>query len=235
MLKLTPLHANGAVGHSSELARMRYSYQVANVGTPDLKTIQTRLELQPIVQALAAGKAELARKRAGQVTGGEASVIAQALTDSTEPTTSPAEYKGRENVQNLTNFKVDAANVGWRSPTYNRVPEDSVLLESAGEIFATGIYAHADARHEYALGGKWETLQGQVGIATGHSGSVRFEIRGDGRQLWGSPTVRAGEIVSFQVSLQGIQQLELITSQTVDGKTNDWGLWLEPKLLRTPE
>lgn len=235
VLKLVPLHANGAIGDGSALTLMRYSYRIANDGTPDLKSIQTRLALQPIVQALTQKNDELARRLAGELKNQEAKAIAAVLTDFNKPTKTPAEYRGPSKVQNLTTFKANTSSVGWARPTFNRIPEDSVLLESAGEIFATGIYAHAPARHDYVLGGRWKTFQGTVGIAAGHAGSVRFEIRGDGHKLWESPTVLPDQIVPFQISVQGIQQLELITAPTDDGKANDWGLWLEPQLLLAQE
>ncbi|HEX6960894.1 MAG TPA: NPCBM/NEW2 domain-containing protein, partial [Lacipirellula sp.] len=233
VLHLVPLHANGDVADWRTREMMRYSYHVAEDGTPDLQSIQTRQALEPVVEAIEQGNDALARRRAGRVRGELAGAIAKALTDAATPEQTPAEYRGKAEHQPITMFKPDAVSVGWARPTFNRLPEASVLLESSGKLFATGIYAHAPARHEYSLGGQWESFKGNVGIATGHSGSVRFEIKGDGRQLWQSSVVRPDEIVSFKVDVKEVNQLELITSPTDDGTSNDWSLWLEPQLVRS--
>ena len=129
-------------------------------------------------------------------------------------------------------FKPESARVGWARPTFNRIPSNSVLLESAGQIFETGIYAHAPARHEYRTGGQWLSLTGHVGLAAGHAGSVQFEIRGDGQSLWKSRTIEEDDLVEFEVQLNGINQVELLTHPTDDGTNLDWGLWLNPMLNR---
>ena len=109
-----------------------------------------------------------------------------------------------------------------------------MLLESGGQIYETGIYAHSPARHMYQLGGKWKLLTGKAGLASGHRGSVQFEVKGDGRALWKSRIVKSDEIVEFEVKLDGVQQLELLTHPTDDGAGADWGLWLQLLLKRTP-
>lgn len=112
------------------------------------------------------------------------------------------------------------------------MPEDAILLDSGGQIFETGIYAHAPASHLYELGGKWQTLSGKVGLASGHNGAVQFEIKGDGKSLWKSPVVYSDKTIDFEVELKGIQHAELLTDPTDDGPGGDWALWLEPVLNR---
>jgi hypothetical protein len=75
-------------------------------------------------------------------------------------------------------------------------------------------------------------MNGHVGLASGHDGSVEFEIKGDGRTLWRSEVVKSSAAVPFDVSLEGIKQLELLTYPTDDGAGADWGLWLDPTLKR---
>ncbi|MGH7134573.1 MAG: NPCBM/NEW2 domain-containing protein [Pirellulales bacterium] len=232
-LHLVALHANGALDDESARAKMRYSYRIAADGACDLRSTRTRLALAPIVVALERGDAELARRLASELDDKDAAAIAAVLLDPAAPTKTPAEYQGKSSIQSLTAFRADSAAVGWARPTFNRVPEASLLLESAGDIFETGIYAHAPARYEYSLAGKWDVIQGKVGIAMGHFGSVQFEVQGDGRRLWQSPTVLADQIVPFKVDVKGVDRLELLTSPTDDGRSNDWGLWLVPRLLRS--
>ena len=156
-----------------------------------------------------------------------------ALTSRVEPTQTPATYDGAADDVSLTSLAPEGASVGWMRPAYDRLPDASVLLESGDELFARGIYAHAPARHVYALDGKWETLSGKVGLAAGHSGSVRFAIEGDGKELWNSSTVAPDRVVSFDVPVAGVKRLELIVSPTDDGNADDWGLWLAPELRRS--
>lgn len=232
MLRLYPLHVNGIPGTDAAQSRLRFSYEIAKDGTPDVSAIETRLALAPIVEAIAKGDAARARTLKGSLKSKGAAAVAAELLSAKAPTETPAQFKGKGKEASLTSFRATSAKVGWMQPAFNRVPEESVLLEAGGEIFATGIYAHAPARHEYDLGGAWKTFTGKVGLASGHGGSVEFEVRGDGRSLWKSAVVRDGAPVAFDVKVEGVKQLELLVSPTDDGPGSDWGLWLEPKLTK---
>jgi hypothetical protein len=232
-LRLFPLHANGSAGGQMSRTKYRYSYNVADDGTPDLSTIQIRQQLAPIVAALVGGDRDRAKILATRVESVRASAIAIHLTRSSAPTQSPANFDGKSEAVSLTSFTPASIQVGWGRPTFNRVPDESMLLDSGGQIFATGIYAHAPARHTYQLGEKWNSLSGKVGLASGHGGSVQFEVKGDGKMLWKSQVIRSDGTVDFEVKLDGIQRLELLTHPTDDGPGADWGLWLDPMLERT--
>ena len=69
-------------------------------------------------------------------------------------------------------------------------------------------------------------------MAEGHGGSVVFSVLADGRELWKSKVVKEGDTVSYDVTLKEAQQLELKVSDGGDGTGSDWGLWLEPVLVR---
>ena len=110
------------------------------------------------------------------------------------------------------------------------MPDDGLLLDCAGRLFETGIYAHAPAKHVYHTGKKWQAVAGHVGLAAGHHGSVRFEIQGDGKTLWTSTVIRSGQISDFHIGIDDVQQLQLLTHPTNDGPGSDWGFWLNPRL-----
>ena len=59
---------------------------------------------------------------------------------------------------------------------------------------------------------------------------IEVECKGDGKSLWKSKVIRAGAIAEFDIPLDGIENLELLTHPTNDGPGSDWALWLDPKL-----
>ena len=125
-----------------------------------------------------------------------------------------------------------AASTGWQGVHYDRLAEGCGPLVCGGEVFVSGLYAHAPASHVYQLGKKWKTLTGCCGLADGHLGSVEFVVLGDGRELWRSGTVQAGAEKSFSVSLEGVGRIELVTRLATQNSNGAWGLWLEPVLGR---
>lgn len=231
-LRLFPLHANGSAAGQMSRTPFRYSYLVAKDGTPDVTTIQTRLTLKPFLDSLVNGDRKTASEFAEKLKPGKASAIANTLLNPPRATASPAGYDRSAKSVSLTILKPRLARVGWARPMVNRVPNQSVLLESAGEIFENGIFAHAPSRYEYELGKTWEKITGKVGIASGNRGSVQFEIVGDGKSLWKSKVIREGTLVEFDVPVSGVNELDLLANPTSDGSRADWGLWLEPMLKR---
>lgn len=234
-LRLFPLHVNGSAAGQMSRTKFRYPYGISGDGTPDLSAIQLRLDLTPVLDALAKNDRQKASQLATEIKSPKAAAIARRLTRPTRPGQTPVEYDDDSASVELTSLKPDSANVGWGRPTFNRVPDQVPLLESAGQIFETGIYAHAPARHVYQTGKKWKRLTGKAGLASGHGGTVEFEIKGDGKTLWKSRVVKGDRLVEFDVDLNGVTTLELLTHPTADGPGSDWGLWLKPMLMREVE
>ncbi len=231
-LRLFPLHVNGSTARQMSSTRFRYPYSISADGVPDLSAIQFRFDLAPVLAALAKNDRQMAAQLATEIKSPKAAAIARRLTRPTRPTQTPAEYDGDAASVELTSLKPDSVKVGWGRPAFNRVPDQVPILESGGQIFETGIYAHAPARHVYQTGKKWKRLTGKAGLASGHGGTVEFEIKGDGRTLWKSPVVKSDRLAEFDVDLKGVTTLELLTHPTADGPGSDWGLWLEPILIQ---
>ena len=231
-LRLFPLHANGSTAGETSHTTFRYVFGVAKDGTFDLSAVQMRQELTNFIAVFRNDDQEKARLLEGQMKSEKASTIARSFLNPKAVQETPAAYKGREKQMHLTHFKPTSATVGWGEPIYDRVPEEAMLLDAGGQIFETGIYAHAPSSHAYELGKKWTTLSGSVGLASGHNGAVQFEIKGDGKSLWKSPVVYSDKTVDFEVEVKGVQNVELLTDPTEDGPGADWGLWLEPALKR---
>lgn len=231
-LRLFPLHVNGSAAGQMSATRFRYSYFIKDDGTPDLTAFQTRKQLQSIVAALKNGDQEKATALAGSINDAKIATIAARLVRPIKATQTPATIESNRKVVPLTSCVATSSRVGWGKVAYDRVPDERTLLECGGQFFETGIYAHAPALHVYELNGTWSSMNGHVGLASGHDGSVAFELKGDGRTLWKSDVVEASAAVPFEVSLEGIRQLELLTHPTDDGANADWGMWFDPTLKR---
>lgn len=83
------------------------------------------------------------------------------------------------------------------------------------------------------MGGHWKELDARYGLQDGHRGSVVFVILADGKEVFRSPLAKLSSgVKAMKVDVTGIRRLELITEPGDDGKSSDWGLWLEPRLRR---
>lgn len=228
-LRLVPVHVNGATTGWLSNTPFRYPYKVTADGSLDLSLLDLQAELAPVIDALKARKQDVARSEAEKLEGRAALIAGNILAGS--PETIPSADQSSEEAS-LTSFKASSAKVGWSRPTLNSIPEPPFMLHAGGEIFDRGIYAHAPAMHEYDLGGQWSEFSGYVGMANGKGGTVQFEIRGDGKALWRSKTVRGGKVVPFSTGVKGVKKLTLNVHPTNDGTGSDWGLWLDPVLKR---
>ncbi len=230
-LRLIPLHVNGSTGGWMSQTKFRYPYSVAKDGTPELSTFQIKNALAPLIEALNKRDRTRAQGLTREVEGSAGLIANNLLTRGGNPTKTPAQIDGviLKKIP-LTNFKPTTAKVGWGRPAYNFLPDPSLLLEAGGKIFTTGIYAHAPASHTYDLGKKFTSLTGSSGVAAGKRGSVQFEIKGDGKTLWRSKTLKAGNLAPYKVDLKGVNKIELLTHPTNDGSASDWALWLAPTL-----
>jgi hypothetical protein len=238
-LRLVACHVNGSTASRNQpTGQFSFAYTVGPDGTPGIRGIQKRFALEPLVTSIRtkdAAEQQAAMQKLVDSGDEEVIEIGQALLSSLQADRRnlpvPARVEGTDSIP-LSATKPSSARVGWQRPAYDRVPNDSVLLEAGGQLFRAGIYAHAPAQHTYELAGKWSSLTGHAGLASGHNGSVTFVIKGDGKELWRSRTLKDGQCRPFSVELDGIKTLELITEDGGDGTGADWGMWFEPTLSR---
>jgi hypothetical protein len=123
------------------------------------------------------------------------------------------------------------ASVGWGKVQRDQVPEQ-VFLQVGGQFHESGLYAHAPARFELAPGGAWKRLRARYGLQDHTDGSVVFVVKGDGQELFRSKVVKDHVARDVDVSLEKVQQLELLVEDGGDGNRSDWGVWLSPTLER---
>ncbi len=236
-LRLFACHVTGSTSRQS----MRYA--VDQDGTVDLTSIQLAVQLKPMIEALRRADLPSARSQLDQIAQDDRSIRqlgqrvldrfeAHAAVDDRRQQLSPADVPAGETTIPLSKLKPTSAKVGWLRPTYDAVADRERLLSVAGDYFASGIYAHANAAHRYQLGGKWKRLTGRCGMQTGRLGKVDFRIVGDGKELWSARGVEDGPAKSFEIDVAAINTLELIVSDGGNGKNSDWGVWIEPTLER---
>ena len=238
VLRVVVVQANGAASSFAGASTpFTYPYLVARDGSVDLSATEARLLLLPLAKAsekkdATAMAAELARVEASKPSPAVLDA-AKVLADpaATEPGPSPAEAGGSSCL--LATASTKSAEVGWGRPLVNRLPESDVLFFCGSRLFPRGIYAHANARHVWDLGGKWQTLAGHAGLPDGRGGgSCVFLVKADGKELWRSKKTEPGTLLSFSVSIAGVREIELVVEDGGDGNSSDWGCWFDPVLTR---
>lgn len=120
----------------------------------------------------------------------------------------------------LDELDLSKAIIGWGQIQKNK-SVDGKPLTIAGKSFTRGVGTHADSRLDVKLGGIGEQFEAWVGIddeVTGSdqgkaAASVEFLVFGDGRLLWRSEVMRAGNPAKeVKVDIKGVDILRLQVS-----------------------
>lgn len=236
-LRVVVCQANGGRIQDESLS---IPYSVQPDGKVDIERFRSKLEIEPFLQAIQDKDVQVAKallqeleSRYGQ---SEPPVqilsVARSLIRTLEGSAQQTLASIESNPCWLSDAKPEQAKVGWKSPTFDRVPGDEVALSIGGKLFGHGFYAHAPSKYTYNLMTKWNRLTGNVGLADGHDGTCVFVLRGDGKDLWRSQRMNQGKIESFDVKVTNVSTLELIVEDGGDGNGSDWGLWTDVQLHR---
>ena len=226
-LRIVSCHANGAT------TSLQFPYAVRSDGTVDIKTMRCLFVLREFSSVLAEKGTEAARQIMPD--DKDASRFAVAVLRGREKkreTMKPSHVPVAVDSLLLSRAEPTRAVVGWLEPTYDNLPGQNPLIESAGKLFESGIYAHAPSEHEYDLAGEWRQLGGECGLPSQAGGTVVFVVRADDKEIFRSPVLQPGKTESYKLDLTGVKKLILSTEDAGDGKAADWGLWLAPKLSR---
>jgi hypothetical protein len=109
-------------------------------------------------------------------------------------------------------------------------------LRCGGRLYLKGLGVHSAARLTYRLSEPYKRFEAELGIddSTAGGGSVRFEVRVDGRQKYISERILRGGMtpVPVSVDLAGAQQLELIVDYADRADELDHADWLDARLVR---
>jgi hypothetical protein len=226
-LRLVACHANGATSGIGQ------PYAVMQDGTVDVETMQVAFGLGAFLDALADKGPEAARGVApAEGAAGRFAAAVLAGRAATRETVVAANAPASTVSLRLSACRPAEAKVGWLTPAYDHLPRREAVIESAGRLYESGIYAHAPALHRYDLAGTWRRLRGACGLPTQSGGSVVFLIKADGREVFRSPKLVPGRTASYDLDLGGVTTLELVTEDGGDGTGADWGVWLAPQLSR---
>lgn len=97
------------------------------------------------------------------------------------------------------------------------------------------LFAHATSYISYSLEpGKWNTFTFSMGlddVGDHDQGSVVYIVRGDGKELYRSPVIRAmTSPVLASVPIAGVRKLELMVNNGGDTIASDEAYWIDPRL-----
>ena len=99
--------------------------------------------------------------------------------------------------------------------------------------YQTGLGTHSPALIEYPLGRQFKRFTATVGIdrMTEGRGSVIFEVHGDEKPLFKSPTMSGfSKPAEIDVDVTGVERLTLVVKDADDGSDNDYANWCDAEL-----
>jgi hypothetical protein len=132
-----------------------------------------------------------------------------------------------------------SATTGYGSVMYNKSVNGNALTLD-GVTYASGIGVNAVSTLVYNLGGQYTTFASDLGVDDEENGkgtgSVVFEVIGDGNVLYESSVLHnGGAVVHLSVSVAGVQQLTLEALNGVAGTIDyDQADWAGAALTGTP-
>ncbi len=121
---------------------------------------------------------------------------------------------------------------GWERPIKRIVPQTDLFIMIGGQFYDSGLFAHAPSYYQVKTGKKWTRFRFGYGLQDGHSGSVIFRVCGDGLELFRSPLIEDAQIHRTILDIKNVDTLELYVDPGDDGKSYDWGIWVDPVLER---
>jgi len=236
-LRVEFCHANGAV------SERRLGFSVTPEGCVDLSQWELRQALEPVANAVGHDQQDAARAALLELEHSAAPELAKEIawklvgTFEGKSKQNPADVAVEITKRPLGDANPQIAEVGWLKPAANRIPQNDEIespLLDCGKLYATGLYAHSPSRYVYDLGCKWKKLRGEAGLHTVHQphGAVVFVIKTDGKEAFRSPIIQASTRTSYEIDLVNVKTLELIVEKAYPRNGGNWGLWLDPMLLR---
>lgn len=235
-MRLTSLHVNGGATWED----YRFGFDAAgNPTAPQLfqwPWIVDRAE-KAVARREAGARALLTEAAIAQAPSSEERRMLQVLRDTIEPVP-PIDLATATGASVYLSDAVWVdAKVGWGNVARNRTwfdekIQNGVLLMLAGQFFDKGLYAHSPSRYRFDLGKRWQSFRATVGLRDGARGSAFFTVRGDGRELFRSPVLKAGARADVAVNVDGVRELELVAEGGGGNTGSSWAIWVQPLVSR---
>lgn len=134
----------------------------------------------------------------------------------------------------LTSLDLSKMRQGYGEPQIDKAVT-GVPLSIGGRKFDRGLGTHADSRMWIDLQGGAERFVAWVGVddnAGQGKGTVIFRVIGDGKTLYRSPVMKAGDAPRpVDVSLHGVKLLLLIAFDAGDGINFDHADWADARFI----
>lgn len=161
------------------------------------------------------------------------SLIGMATPSSSQTPQALEEKKAEVAVGEVTLSSLDLSRAiqMWGSPQKD-LSVAKKPLSIAAQTFANGFGTHSSSRLFVDLGGKVRRFSAAVGIddAGGGKGCVEFKVIGDGKLLWASGLVSAGQPARpVDVALKGVHYLTLEVTDGGDGMGGDHADWVNAR------
>ncbi len=140
-----------------------------------------------------------------------------------------------EFVSDLTPVKVESRGYfGYAWPWRADQSLSGGPLRAGGQTFAKGLAVHARCVLSYELSEPFERLLASIGLDdTASGGNAVFRVRGDGKALFDSGPVRAGDAArEIDVALAGVSRLELEVDYGDGLDLGDRAIWGQARLMR---
>ncbi len=134
----------------------------------------------------------------------------------------------------LSSLDLSKMTAGWGKPVVDLSIQSKPLM-IAGKKYDKGVGTHANSILYVDLRGTTEMFSAAVGVddeVAGQPASIRFRIFGDGKELWNSGVMKAGDAAkSVDVNVKGIRMLILLVDPAGDGIAYDHADWADAKFL----
>lgn len=152
-----------------------------------------------------------------------------------QPSTGPRPLKRfKAKVLRISGHSPVEAFQEWGEPRYGVSVEDRPVI-IGGRLFDDVLGVHAKSRVVYRLAGAYRRFSALAGLPDylNGRGSVVFKVLGDGDTLWSSGKIQSGDPpAAVDVSVEGVDRLELRVLSSGDGINFDHGCWLNPRLQK---
>jgi alpha-galactosidase len=137
----------------------------------------------------------------------------------------------------LDDLNIGTTTQGWGTPARNKSNEGHALT-IGGQKFERGLGTHADSILYVSVDNAAQSFSASVGVdgeISSPAASVEFFVLGDGKTLWQSGVMKAGEPAKhFTINLTGVKMLLLKVGDAGDGISYDHADWADAKFETAP-